>query len=320
MKNQPLNRLLESSQGRATLEYLTETLSSTDLQSLLLEVFRRRAARVDAKTLMRQFRENRFVHPSHVAPATMRSLDHLAYRLLPEDFEAVELSPLTPLGTCSAMAAVDQDWSVTTSRHNEVTSDPNNVMALLAAERRREHWRQDRRSVERVKLATSHRAVRPQLVDIPAAWSHFRLFALVISGRGEPDRRFETESLVEQIDYYIRVMRECETIGMPLSRIHARVTPLDEIDIPRLEREVVEILAERHPDAKVEFDHERTTGRKYYRYACFQVNAEDSSGTDLFLADGGFTDWTEKLLSDTRERMAISGLGTERLAYCAKKS
>ena len=34
---------------------------------------------------------------------------------------------------------------------------------------------------------------------------------------------------------------------------------------------------------------------------------------ELFIADGGFTDWTAKLLNDAKERLLISGIGSERL-------
>ena len=39
----------------------------------------------------------------------------------------------------------------------------------------------------------------------------------------------------------------------------------------------------------------------------------DARGTEHELADGGFTNWTQKLLSDKKERLLISGMGTERI-------
>jgi|GEM_PF-4488011 len=46
--------------------------------------------------------------------------------------------------------------------------------------------------------------------------------------------------------------------------------------------------------------------------------SESSCDTDYFLVDGGFTDWTQKLLSNRKERLLISGLGSERLLTCFK--
>jgi len=60
----------------------------------------------------------------------------------------------------------------------------------------------------------------------------------------------------------------------------------------------------------------RTSGRGYYESVCFKLFATEDSGTELEFADGGPTTWTRALLSDAKERLVISGLGTERL--CAK--
>jgi hypothetical protein len=40
--------------------------------------------------------------------------------------------------------------------------------------------------------------------------------------------------------------------------------------------------------------------------------ARDAAGTDYSIVDGGFTDWTQQLLSNRKERLLISGMGSER--------
>ena len=50
------------------------------------------------------------------------------------------------------------------------------------------------------------------------------------------------------------------------------------------------------------------TGRGYYQGACFKIHV---NGVEV--GDGGFTDWTSKLLSDRAEAFLSSGLGWERL-------
>ena len=54
----------------------------------------------------------------------------------------------------------------------------------------------------------------------------------------------------------------------------------------------------------------------YYRDTCYHIFAKDFSGNDLLLVDGGFTNWTQQLLSNQKERFLISGLGSERLLVC----
>src|SRR2546429_4172770 len=62
-----------------------------------------------------------------------------------------------------------------------------------------------------------------------------------------------------------------------------------------------------------ELDSTRETGRGYYVGACFHVYATNVAGTEFELIDGGFTTWTQQVLSNTKERLLVSGLGTERL-------
>jgi hypothetical protein len=48
---------------------------------------------------------------------------------------------------------------------------------------------------------------------------------------------------------------------------------------------------------------------------CFKVFATFSGGPDpVEIADGGFTDWTARLLGNAKERLLISGLGLDRVA------
>ena len=49
------------------------------------------------------------------------------------------------------------------------------------------------------------------------------------------------------------------------------------------------------------------------RAACFAINAVLTDGSRANLSDGGMTDWTARLLADRKERLLISGLGSERL-------
>jgi hypothetical protein len=75
-------------------------------------------------------------------------------------------------------------------------------------------------------------------------------------------------------------------------------------------------LAAEHGNVIVEFDQKRETGRGYYCDACYHISVKDSSGNDILLVDGGFTNWTQQLLSNQKERFLISGLGSERLLVC----
>jgi hypothetical protein len=62
-----------------------------------------------------------------------------------------------------------------------------------------------------------------------------------------------------------------------------------------------------------ELDPDRETGRGYYTGACFHIYATNVAGNEFELIDGGFTTWTQQILSNSKERLLISGLGLERL-------
>src|SRR5215207_9959028 len=85
---------------------LEHGLAPTDLQSLLLTVSRARAGQVTPARVARRWREDRFVRPSEQDPRKLARLQARLWEMLPESFAGVELSPVVPLGTCSAVAGV----------------------------------------------------------------------------------------------------------------------------------------------------------------------------------------------------------------------
>ncbi len=51
----------------------------------------------------------------------------------------------------------------------------------------------------------------------------------------------------------------------------------------------------------------------YYRKIRFHIHAHSDSEREVELVNGGDTDWTQKLLSNAKERLFISGIGSEKL-------
>ncbi len=313
------NSLLERIQREAgipnLLDVLVERLTPTDLQSLMLEVYRRRAAEIRPGPLLERYERDRFVRPSEVAPAMLAHFDQLVWSLLPEHYSALELSPLCALGTNAAVATVDQNKVVTTIRNSEVVADVTNVLALECASRRRLLLRQHQQSRERVCLCASQRVVRGQAIpDAPGMLAHFRLLGLCAAGRDEGSFQFETSSLREHLAFYIQLLRALPHIGCEAQQIRIALTDLEEGRRTRtLAEQVLQPLAHDYPDVRGEFDPERTGGRGYYTGACFHIYATNPAGREFELIDGGFTTWTQQLLSNKKERLLISGLGSERL-------
>ena len=311
-----IERIVRKADVPDLVEILANRLSLPDLQSLLLEVYRRRTQALSPQYLVTQYEQNRFVQPANVSPQKFLEFDRLAFSVLPPDFEVIELSPVCPLGTNSIIATVDQNNVVSTIRNTEVCSDSTNVLALECARRRRKILAKNPRSPERIKLCSSHRVLRAQPFDAPAAFAHFRLLGLCTSGRDEGSFTFEVESLVEQIEFYLHLIEESKKLGYNPGNIQVKLTAFHERRLEALSKKVLEPLASKYQGIGFAFDQDRESGRSYYVDAGFQIYVSELSGTEYFIVDGGFTNWTQLLLNNHKERLLISGMGSERFLYC----
>jgi hypothetical protein len=295
-------------------DLLAQRLPPTDLQSLLLAVSSRRAAHTRPVDLLQRYERDRFVHPSAQAPASLIELERLAHTALPAGFELLALSPVCPLGTVAAITSVDQNSVISTTRGTEVVSDPTNVLALECSLRRRALLAAQRGSRERVRLAAAHRVLRAQVWDDPRFTQHFAVFGLCTAGRDEGAFGFESEALVEHLRFYARLLGGLGGRGLDASTVRIDVTPVGPARDDVLARSVIEPLAAEFPAATISLDRERVRALEYYREACLRISIETASGEVLELVDGGFTDWTQQLLGNRKERLLISGIGLERLA------
>ncbi|MBN2005765.1 MAG: hypothetical protein JXA21_20580 [Anaerolineae bacterium] len=293
---------------------LSEKLSPTDLQSLLLEVYRIRSSRLQPAAVLSDYESNRFVRPAVASPLSLLRWEQIAFSHLPPEFLPIELSPVCPLGTNSVVAQVDQNWAVSTARNTEVVSDSTNVLALECALRRREILRVDPKSSATIHLAASHRLLRAQRFEGPLSFAHFSLFGLCSAGRDQGSLRFELAALQMHVRFYLTALRAFLGSRVPL---HFSVTNLGpDVRVKLIEDQLLSVIQSEFAQVDCAWDEARTSGRGYYRDLCFHIHATDTSGQLLQLADGGSVDWTQKYLSNAKERLVTSGIGSERL--CAE--
>lgn len=294
---------------------LDQRLTPSDLQSLLLEVYGRRARRLTPPDVLRTYRANRFVRPSEVSPLSLLEWERIAFGELPEGFVAVTLSPVCPIGTSSVIGDLTQDWAVTTVRNTEVVSDSTNVLALESALRRQELLSKNPKSSAPVHLAASHRLLRAQRYNGPGLVPHFSAFAMCSAGRDRGNSGFEVDALYLHIRFYLTALRAYLGPEIPL---HLTVT-----DFARgtthepPERQLLSAL--RHQpleNMSYEVDEQRTQGREYYSGLCFHIFATTNTSEQIQLVDGGSVPWTQRLISNAKERLVISGIGSDRL--CGK--
>ncbi len=295
---------------------LAEKIAPTDLQSILMEVYRRRAARRTPAEVLADYEANRFVRPAKINPGRLAEWERVSLAQAEPEFEALILSPVCPLGACSAIAAIDQNWAVATARNTEVVSDCTNVLALEGALRRRKLTRSDPKSPTPVHLTTCHRLLRPQDYQNPAFSSHFSVFALCSAGRDTGGLSFELAAIALHARTYIHALRSFFGADIRL-RLAVSDFAADDRRRALIERRLLTPIRTDFENTVCKFNDLRTGGRGYYRDLCFKIHAQTPSEPDFELADGGLVDWTQRLLGNAKERLVISGIGSDRV--CAAR-
>lgn len=283
---------------------LAQAMAPTELWSLLLAVFERRAAQRTPALVRQQWEADRFVQPCAVDQRTLNQLDsHLLAAA--SDFEALELSPLAPLATCSAVALTSQNRIVSTARGTEVVSDPTNVLALECARRLRAA------PDAVVKLTTSHRCVRAQAVPkIPGFAAHFRMFCLATAGHEQKDHAFVTDALTQHIRTHIAALDLLEKHGyhFPDRRLRLLATPERAHLAQRIAAAIPELTATIEP-----LEH------RYYDGLRFMLDAGTPDGSPVPLIDGGAFDWLRQLTANNRMVFVGSGMGSQLAAVLFRR-
>jgi hypothetical protein len=288
--------------GQEAWQGLASGLPASALWSLLLGVLEARAARRRAASLREQWRNDRFVQPCSIEQRRLHEVDgHLLAAA--SAFEAVELSPVAPLGVCSTVALASQNKIVSTARGTEVVSDPTNVLALECARRLREN------AALHVRLATSHRCVRAQEVPKqPGFAAHFRMFCLVSAGHERKNREFVTGALTEHINTHLAALERLGKHGY-LTRAH-RVRILATEQNTQLARRV-------GADVAADVEHQ-VLNHAYYDGIRFMIDVLAPQEMPIPLIDGGAFDWLRKLSSNDKLAFVASGLGAQLIAHLFK--
>jgi hypothetical protein len=334
---------IEREMGVAGLvEALTGKLPASDLRSLLMEVYRARSAGVKEATIRTQAARDPLMAPSTVSARDLTTFDSQAFRAASE-FVALDLSPVSPFAAASTLGKTSQNNVRTTIRNAEALGDPTIALALEAGRRRR--------YVEVVRLCASHRVIRLQPFDVPGYTPHFRLFALVTAGRDTGSFRFETAHLLEHVRVYLRIFRGLTALGFSFQSPLVEFADLIAVETalaatgitrnqiqnairahrlggserflrergvaalpdqhPLLESAVIGPLRAEFPEAQFRVNQERLEGLGYYSSFTLRISSRAPDGNRYPIIDGGFTDWTARLLSNQKERLLISGIGSE---------
>lgn len=292
------------------VEILTERIKPTDFQSLLLEVYRERVKRRNPRSIFSDYVSNSFSLPSRSNPALLLEWDRVAFSHLPRGFTAIELSPVCPLGSVSRLAPISQDWVLTTIRNMEVVADSTNILAMECAVRRQRFTQSAPTDARPVHLACSHRVVRTQRYGNPNSLQHFRLFSLCSAGRNTENIRFGIYAMSLHLRFYLEALKDF--LGPDIS-LRVGIIDLTADSRDQAFSRTIANLKRKFKGVEICLEKAQTEDEEYYRELRFKVYVSPARGHEIELVDGGDTDWAQKLLNNAKERLVISGLGSERL-------
>src|SRR5205809_65518 len=119
MANPTISKIQKKA-GNIDLLCALKDLPLSELNSLLMEIFRLKASQRSAADLVGAYETNRFVTPSALSPVEFMESELPLLKLAETlGFKALELSPLAPLRSCSAIAPVNQNKIVSALRGTE---------------------------------------------------------------------------------------------------------------------------------------------------------------------------------------------------------
>lgn len=279
------------------VDALLQTLPASEVWSFLVELMDLRARERMPADLTRQWERDGFTRPAAIDQRTLNALDgHLLAAA--DGFEAIEFSPLAPLGACSVVGLTSQNRIVSALRGTEVVADPTNLFALECARRLREDASRD------VRLATCHRCVRAQVVPKgPGFAQHFRIFCLATAGRERQDHALLVDALAEHIATYLRALDRLERHGYAFPDRHVKILATD----------VRAVLADRVAATVSGVPVVRQTlQHSYYDGGLrFRISSRSGADAEIPLIDGGAFNWVAQLASNRRLVFVASGMGSQ---------
>jgi hypothetical protein len=182
-------------------------------------------------------------------------------------------------------------------------------MALKAAMIRKECLDGNAKSTQTIKCCSSHRLLRTQSFEEKNFSAHFRVFALVSAGRDTGNFSFEMDQLEEHIRFYLTL---CKRLNI-LREAEVHISDFSGEFSTALIEDMFGRLQESFNEAGYLMDPDRAEARNYYAPLAFRIRFRDMEGRAWDMIDGGFTNWTQLLLNNRKERFLSSAIGSELL-------
>jgi hypothetical protein len=301
MKQQSIiDKVLEKAGNENLINELTSRLSQSEITTFLLALSKETANKNTPTNILSRYKSNRFVKPSELNPIKVKQVEILMLEMAEASgFSPVLLSPASPLGSCSVMGKVDQNNVISATRGLELIADSTSMLAIYLANGIKNKTIDNTKSP--VNLSATCRVTRGQMFKSTEFVPHFSMFTAVSSGKDMGSYGFEKDAIARQMGFYISYFGEKPGNELKVS-LNMRNGYTDKMGfIDRIHC----YLRERHQDIDFIVNREETDN-SYYQGLNFKICVNN-----IEIVDGGFVDWTKKLLGNKKERLLISGSGID---------
>ena len=283
------------------VKVLSDELSGSELNTVLLDVFNKRVGQVTPSSLLSKYEGNKLVKPALLEDVLEYKENELqCYKLIAgRGFEPIELSPVAQFGTSSVIATVDQKKVLTSLRNTEVQADPTNAIALHYASLKKK-GELDNKTYNYSNIS---RVIRTQVFNNPNFTPHFSVICLISCGKDTGSFNFEKEELLKHLTASYDVLR-----SYSFEHIYFEIIPCKGYDGQSpLITESISYVQKNSDHIKVSVVEPDYENNYYYG---FRIKAKIVVGENVIeIGDGGLLDWTQQLLTNRKERMMTMGIG-----------
>lgn len=303
MKDEAIKHIIDRYNLNEIVDILSNKLSGSELNSLLLEVFERRVMQETPSSLLGKYTKNKLVKPAQLDFLKFKEEELECCKIVANSsFELIELSPVAQLGTSSIMATVNQKKVLTALRNTEVQSDPTNSIALHYASLKKNN----ELSEKTYNFSNVSRVIRTQVFSNPNFTPHFPILCLISCGMDTGSFEFEKTEIYK---HFAITQDVCKSV-FGFNNLFFEIIPCKEYDSnsPLISNSLSHIKNSGFDVRIAESDSQNN----YYYGMRIKVKII-ADGVEYEIGDGGLLDWTQKLLANKKERMLTMGLGIQLL-------
>ncbi|MBU6500887.1 MAG: hypothetical protein KGJ89_02075 [Patescibacteria group bacterium] len=209
-KDSPIIRRILKESGMPDVALFLSRLSTNDFCSLLMHIYGKRVEKQTSESVIAAFNKKyAYVGTSGLDQRETTRLENLLYEIVPKEFDAIELSPVCPLGTNGALTMISQNNVLSAIRDMEVAADVTIALSMEAARRRAGFMKYDPKNSKEVNICTSERLLRLQPFEPESGFSqHFRCFGMATAASSVPFRNFTIQAATKHLTVYLKLIEE----------------------------------------------------------------------------------------------------------------